>query len=219
MKMGFLERMYRSPFGRVMSFVAHRIARIQKPFIVYGYYDYSSGSFRKYTRMSSTVTIMNRAALSVGDHVSVWHYSILDASEGIIIGEGCQIDAWVGIFTHGSRNSIRLLGKQYVHIPKTERKGYIRGKVEIGVYTYIGVGVTILPGVKVGKGCILEEGALVNKDIPDYSIVAGIPCQIKGSTINTDAQFFKESDFSDTYYDSHALAMIKRSFDASIGKK
>ena len=212
--MVFLEHMYRSPFGRVMSFVAHWIARVHKPFIVYGYYDNYSKSFRKYTRMSSTATIINQKAFSVGDYVSVWHYSILDASEGLIIGEGCQIDAWVGIFTHSCQNSIRLLGKQFVHIPSTKRKGYIRGKIEIGPYTHIGVGAVILPGVKVGKGCIIEAGAIVDRDVSDYSIATGIPCRIKDSTIDTDSEIFKNDDFSATYYDANALAVIKRNIDA-----
>jgi acetyltransferase-like isoleucine patch superfamily enzyme len=214
-----LERMYRSSFGRVMSFVARQVAWLHEPFMVYGYYDYFSRSFRKYTRMSSTVKILNRKALSVGNQVWVSHYSILDASQGLIIGEGCQIGAWVGIFTHGSENSIRLLGREYVHIPNIERKGYSRGKVEIGAYTFIGGRSMILPGVKVGKGCLIGAGTVVTKDIPDYSIVIGSPGQIKGSTIDMDKEFLKDDDFSDTYYDSQALAMIRRSLVPEVDKK
>lgn len=214
-----LERMYRSNFGRVMSFVARQVARMHEPFMVYGYYDYSSRSFRKYTRMSSTVKILNRKALSVGDHVWVGHHSILDASEGLIIGEGCQIGAWVGIFTHGSQNSIRLLGKEYVHIPHIQRKGYCRGRVEIGEYTFIAPWSIILPGVKIGKGCIVGAGTFVSKDIPNYSVVIGSPGRIKGSTIDIDKKFFKDDDFSDTYYDSQALAMIKGSLVQEFNKK
>jgi acetyltransferase-like isoleucine patch superfamily enzyme len=199
-----------------MSIVVNWIAMVHKPFIVYGYYDYSSQSFRKFTRMSSTVTIMYRKKLSISDHVSVWHYAILDASEGLTIKEGCQIDARVSIFSHSSQNSIRLLGKEYVHIPNKERKGYIRGKVEIGAYTYIGSGSTVLPGVKIGKGCLIGEGSLVDKDIPDYAIVSGVPCQITGSTIDADRDFFKNHDFSDTYYDYQALEMIKRNLEIEI---
>ena len=91
--------------------------------MVYGYWDPGSRCFRKFVRMSSTVTIMNRSKLYVGNDVWVWHHSILDATDGIQIGEGCQIGAWVGIFTHGSENSIRLLGSRFVHIPNTEHPG------------------------------------------------------------------------------------------------
>lgn len=207
--MRVLERLYRSPVGRAMSAVARGYARLHRPFMVYGYNDVASRIFRKYTRMSSTVTIMNKEALAVGDHVWVWHYSILDATEGLVIEEGCQIGVWVGIFTHGSEKAIRLLGREFVHIPNTERRGYTRGSVRIGAYTFVGAGSVILPGVTIGTGCLIGTGSLVAKDIPDYSIVVGMPAKIVGSTIDMDAQLFKEQDYSRTYYDMQALHRIR----------
>jgi acetyltransferase-like isoleucine patch superfamily enzyme len=214
-----LERMYRSTFGRVMSFVARKVDWMNEPVMVYGYYDYPSGSFRKYTRMSNTVKIMNRKSLSVGDHVWVNHYSILYASQGLIIEEGCQIGPWVGILTHGSEDSIRLLGRDYVHIPYNERKGYNRGSIKIGAYTLVGAKSIILPGAKIGKGCLIAAGTIVTKDIPDYAIVIGSPGEIKGNTIERDKKFFKDGDFFESYYDSQALAMVKQSLALDTDKK
>ena len=134
----------------------------------------------------------------------------MDATEGLIIEEGCQIGAWVGIFSHGSENAIRLLGAQFVQIPNAQRKGYTRGSVKIGAYTFIGAGSVLLPGVTIGKGCLIGAGTLVIKDIPDYSIVIGSPGQIKGSTLDQDKRFFQDFDFSGTYYDQDALEQIKR---------
>jgi len=208
-----LERMYRSPLGRVMSSMARAYARLHQPFIVYGYYDRPSGTFRKYVRMSSTVVIMHKETLSIGDHVWIGHYSILDATNGLVIGEGCQTGPWVGIFTHGSEHSIRLLGDRYVHISSDDRKGYTRGRVKIGAYTYIGAGARILPGVTVGTGCLIGSGALVKHDIPDYSIAIGSPAGVTGRTTDLDKRFFREHDFSETYYDSLALAEIRGSLN------
>lgn len=209
--MRLLERIYRSPIGRVMSTLGHLVARLQTPFMVYGFVDPATRVFRKYTRMSSTVMIMNEGKLSIGDHVWVWHHSILDATEGLILEEGCQIGAWVGIFTHGSERAVRLLGKQFVHIPNTERKGYTRGSVRIGAYTFVGAGSVILPGVTIGRGCLIGTGTLVAKSVPDYSIVVGSPGQVKGSTLDLDKKVFSEFDFSETYYDAQALDLIKQS--------
>ena len=50
--------------------------------------------------------------------------------------------------------------------------------VSIGEGCWIGEKVTILPGVKIGKKCIVAAGAVVNRDVPDFSIVAGIPAKI-----------------------------------------
>jgi acetyltransferase-like isoleucine patch superfamily enzyme len=42
---------------------------------------------------------------------------------------------------------------------------------------WIGAGATILPGVTVGENSIVAAGAVVNKDVPDNSIVGGIPAK------------------------------------------
>ena len=46
---------------------------------------------------------------------------------------------------------------------------------------WLGFGVTILQGVRIGKGAVVCAGAVVTKDIPDYSIVAGVPAKIIGT--------------------------------------
>ena len=213
-KMGILESLYRSPFGRIMSVVGNFFAKFHKPFMVYGYFDQESNSFLKYTRISSTATIMNRKALKLGDHVWVWHYTILDATEGLVIGEGTQIGAWVGIFTHGSENAIRLLGKEFVHIHNEERIGYTRGSVEIGSYTFVGAKSVVLPGIKVGSGCLIGTGTLITKDVPDYSVVVGSPGKIIGSTLDIDQKFIKEyEELQDLYYDGQALRQILDGID------
>ena len=209
-----VEKAYRSPLGNALSAVANLLAEFQKPFMVYGFVDPATRQFRKYTRISSTATIMNKKRLSVQDQVWVWHYTILDATEGITIGEGTQIGAYVGIFTHGSENSIRLLGRQFVHIPNTQRKGYTRGSVTIGAYNFIGAGSVILPGVTIGNGCLIGTGALVTKNVPDYSVVVGAPGKVIGSTLDIDARFIAENDFSDTYYDKTAYALIREKLAA-----
>lgn len=51
-------------------------------------------------------------------------------------------------------------------------------KIVIGNDVWIGVGVLILPSVKIGNGAIIGAGAVVTKDVPDYAIVAGVPAKI-----------------------------------------
>ncbi len=207
--MRLLEKLYRSPFGRIMSLVAHGLAMVQRPFMVYGYYDSASRRYLKYTRVSSSATLINRKKLVMGEHVWVWHYSVLDATEGLVIEDGAQIGAWVGIFTHGSESAIRLLGSNFVHVHNTKREGYTRGAVKIGAYTFVGAGSVILPGVTVGKGCLIGTGTLVTKNVPDYSIVVGSPGKVVGNTIDFDMKFFVDKDFSLSYYDREALQQIQ----------
>lgn len=55
--------------------------------------------------------------------------------------------------------------------------------VIIGDDVWIGDRVTILPGVKIGNGSIIAAGAVVTHDVPEYSIVGGVPARIIKSRI------------------------------------
>ena len=50
--------------------------------------------------------------------------------------------------------------------------------VVIGNDCWIGGNVTILPGVTIGKGCTVGAGCLVNQDVPDFSVVVGVPGRV-----------------------------------------
>ncbi|MBK6732484.1 MAG: hypothetical protein IPG60_16520 [Bacteroidetes bacterium] len=47
--------------------------------------------------------------------------------------------------------------------------------VKIGNLTSIGASVTILPNIVVGNNVVVGAGSVVTKDIPDYSLVVGVP--------------------------------------------
>ena len=53
----------------------------------------------------------------------------------------------------------------------------IAGNVTIGNFCALGIGSVILPGIRLGNNVIVGAGAVVNKDVPDNTIVAGIPAK------------------------------------------
>ena len=43
---------------------------------------------------------------------------------------------------------------------------------------WIGAGAMILDGVRIGRGCVIAAGAVVTRDMPAYSVVAGVPARV-----------------------------------------
>ncbi|MDQ1645630.1 MAG: hypothetical protein QOJ50_1814, partial [Cryptosporangiaceae bacterium] len=50
--------------------------------------------------------------------------------------------------------------------------------VRIGPDCWIGTKVTVLRGITVGRGCVLAAHTVVNKDVPDHSVVVGVPGRV-----------------------------------------
>ena len=48
---------------------------------------------------------------------------------------------------------------------------------------WIGSNAVILKGVTIGRGAVVAAGAIVNRDVPDYSIVGGVPAKVIGSRL------------------------------------
>lgn len=59
-----------------------------------------------------------------------------------------------------------------------ERKALTVKPIVIKQNAWIGANATILPGVTVGKNSIVAAGAVVSKDVPENTIVAGIPAKV-----------------------------------------
>ena len=48
----------------------------------------------------------------------------------------------------------------------------------IGDDSDLGVGCVVLPGVTIGRGAVIGAGAVVNEDIPEYAVAAGVPARV-----------------------------------------
>jgi acetyltransferase-like isoleucine patch superfamily enzyme len=143
------------------------------------------GEFLPNTRVSNASAIFARDRLDVGDHVFIGHFSVLDATYGLTIGEGCQIGFFTGIFTHSSHAAIRLYGRDYVSVP--DKKAYGTAPVSIGPYSFVGAHATILPGTRLGRGSIVSAYSLVKGEFPDFAVVEGNPAVVVGDTRKLDA--------------------------------
>lgn len=54
----------------------------------------------------------------------------------------------------------------------------ISGSILIEEDVWLGAGVIVLPNIVIGKCSVIAAGAVVNKNIPPYSIVAGVPAKV-----------------------------------------
>jgi acetyltransferase-like isoleucine patch superfamily enzyme len=102
--------------------------------------------------------------LSIGDDVFFNRGSYFDTKGGLKIGNSVGIGEFVRIFTHSHSESD--------HVIRTY------APVTIGEYAKIFSGAMILPGVSIGSQAIVAGGAVVTKDVPSNTIVAGIPARV-----------------------------------------
>lgn len=109
--------------------------------------------------------------VEIGDHVWVGPYTLLEGSNAKLkIGNFVSIDAGVMIYTHDSTRYYVSGGKD----------PFVSGDVTIGDNTVIGTMSMIGCGVTIGKHCVIAAHSYVNRDVPDYSIAAGVPARVIG---------------------------------------
>lgn len=58
------------------------------------------------------------------------------------------------------------------------RHSLVPGHIHIKKKSWIGAGAIILPGVTIGENSVVASGAVVSKDVPDNTVVAGVPAKI-----------------------------------------
>lgn len=73
--------------------------------------------------------------------------------------------------------NVSLLSEGHPISPEN-RHSLTVGHIHIKKNTWIGAGATILQGVTIGENAIVAAGAVVSKDVPDNTIVGGIPAKI-----------------------------------------
>lgn len=113
--------------------------------------------------------------IQVGDDVSLGDNAILMASESrIIIGSKVMFGPKVTIAAGNHNTSV--IGKFMYDVhskrPEDDQDVIIEDDV------WVGAQAIILKGVRVGRGSIIAAGAVVNKDVPPYTTVAGVPARV-----------------------------------------
>ena len=87
------------------------------------------------------------------------------------IGANVMMGPEVVIYTSGHKHD-------RTDIPMMDQGSDEVRPVVIGDDVWIGRRVMIMPGVTIGNGCVIAAGAVVTKDIPDYSVAGGVPAKV-----------------------------------------
>jgi acetyltransferase-like isoleucine patch superfamily enzyme len=127
--------------------------------------------------------------ISIGDWVYIGPGGSLSGRGGLEIADHVVIGPKVIIMT--SMHNYR--GAKYIPYDEIE----LLKPVKVGLACWIGMGAIVMPGVTLGKGCIVGAGSVVTKSFPDGSIVAGNPAKIVGQR---DMQLFLDHLAKDRTY-------------------
>lgn len=128
------------------------------------YYRLMGASIGKNSVIYRRVETLEPKKLQIGNNSSVGWFSLLDCRGGIKIGDNVTVASYCKLVT-GSHN---------INDPKFTASFL---PIEIGDYAWIGTGAIILQNVKIGKGAVVCAGAVVTKDVPDFTVAGGVPAR------------------------------------------
>ncbi|MBQ5982176.1 MAG: acyltransferase [Prevotella sp.] len=122
---------------------------------------------------STFLTLLPDSKIIIRDHVNIFHHFQINSANYVEIKSNVIIAPFVFICDHNHRfeDISRPIAGQGIDMKPNAH-------IIIDEDTWIGTKVTILGTVHVGKHCVIGANSVVTKDIPDYSIVAGIPAKI-----------------------------------------
>ena len=142
--------------------VIHRSARMDTP-------PYRIFSLGDYSVIESFACINNAVGdVMIGDHTRIGlHNTIIGPVE-----IGSHVNLAQGI-------TVTALNHNFDDTEKRiDEQGVSTNPVTIEDDVWVGANAVILPGVTIGNHCVIADGAVVTKDVPPHSLVAGVPAKV-----------------------------------------
>lgn len=119
----------------------------------------------------------NKSSLIIGTQVLMGDNIHIVAQNKVIIGDGCLLASKIFISDTNHGNILTSDPTSSPLIPPNQRPLETE-PVIIGKNVWIGESVSILPGVTIGNGCIIGAHSVVTKDVPENSMVVGVPAKV-----------------------------------------
>lgn len=118
------------------------------------------------------------AEIRIGSQSRIGAFSVISAAKRIEIGQDVLIADRVFISDHNHES-----GDPFV--PVIHQGVSAPQPVIIGDGCWLGINVSIMPGVTLGSHCIVGAGSVVTKSFPAHSIVGGVPARLLKSRISS----------------------------------
>jgi acetyltransferase-like isoleucine patch superfamily enzyme len=147
-------------------------------------------------RIGRGSVLSNPKSIEIGKKVNIGKDAIINCSysksstlfigDNVYIGRQVQVNAYESVVIE---NNVLISDRVYISDATHNQVNYnepiidqgtsFAGKVLIKSGCWIGIGVCILPGVTIGQNSIVAANSVVTVDVPDYSMVAGVPAKVK----------------------------------------
>jgi acetyltransferase-like isoleucine patch superfamily enzyme len=168
LKYSFLEPIFRAINAFFVNYVTNYIIsnipswRIRKL-----HYQLVKIEFGKHSIANMGLYLFGPKNIKIGDNTHINKGCFIDGRGGCTIGNNVSISHNVSIVTGSHDVNNRFFAEKYLPIV-------------IDDYVWIGINVTILQNVHIGKGAVVAAGAVVTKDVSPYTIVGGVPAKVIG---------------------------------------
>ncbi len=139
----------------------------------------------KYRKIKNTFLSLLAYSCPVNSwRIQLHRWRGVNIGNNVFLGSHCHLDnlypEYIFIEDNASINSDTMLLTHFN--PMKRFSPIMQAKVApiyIGEGAILAVRSTVLPGVKIGKNAIVSAGSIVDKDVPEYSLVSGNPAKIK----------------------------------------
>lgn len=125
------------------------------------------------TKVVGPLNIGNVLKLKIGKNCWIGKDLNLDGNGEVIIGDNVDIAPHVTFNTGG----------HYIGDKERRAGEGLVTKIEIGNGTWIGTRTLVINNTKINNGCVIAAGSVVNKDICEDTLVAGVPAKLKKNLI------------------------------------
>ena len=127
------------------------------------------------------ISYLRSLGVTIGENCEIYKSANFGSEPYLItVGNNVRISDEVRFFNHDG--GCWVLRNDNEHFGDKFKDADYLDKIVIGNNVHIGVRASVLPGVKIGNNVIIGAGSIVTHDVPDNSIVAGIPAKIIEST-------------------------------------